>query len=74
MEQLLYEAEESINTGFVHVGLKLGAERLMGYAQKFGFGKKTGIELPGEEGILFDPKDMTAINVATASMIKNLLQ
>ena len=61
--------EESINTGFVHVGLKLGAERLMGYAQKFGFGKKTGIELPGEEeGILFDPKDMTAINVATASI------
>lgn len=61
--------EESINTGFVHVGLGLGADRLMGYAKKFGFGKKTGIELPGEEkGILFDPKDMTKINIATASI------
>lgn len=61
--------EESINTGFVHVGLGLGPDRLMGYAKKFGFGKKTGIELPGEEqGILFDPKDMSSINVATASI------
>ncbi|WP_196594803.1 penicillin-binding protein [Pectinatus sottacetonis] len=61
--------EESINTGFVHIGLKLGADKLIGYAKKFGFGKKTGIELPGEErGILFDPKHMTAINVATTSI------
>ena len=61
--------EESINTGFVHVGLQLGAERLMDYAQKFGFGKKTGIELPGEEqGILFNPKDMSEINIATTSI------
>lgn len=61
--------EESINTGFVHIGLGLGADRLMEYARKFGFGKKTGIELPGEEqGILFNPKEMTQINVATASI------
>lgn len=61
--------EESINTGFVHVGLQLGGERLMKYARLFGFGKKTGIDLPGEEqGILFDPKNMSDINIATSSI------
>ncbi|WP_407947357.1 penicillin-binding protein [Pectinatus haikarae] len=61
--------EESINTGFVHIGLGLGGDRLMEYARKFGFGKKTGVELPGEEqGILFDPKDMSQINIATTSI------
>ena len=41
----------------------------MNYARKFGFGERTGIELPGEEpGILFDPKDMVASDVATSSI------
>ena len=41
----------------------------MNYARKFGFGERTGIELPGEEsGILFNPKDMVASDVATSSI------
>ena len=61
--------KSSINTGFADLGLKLGADRLMGYARKFGFGQRTGIELPGEEaGILFDPKNMVASDVATSSI------
>ena len=61
--------KNSINTGFAELGLKLGGERLMNYARKFGFGERTGIELPGEEpGILFDPKDMVASDVATSSI------
>ena len=61
--------KNSINTGFVRLGLELGGERLMNYARKFGFGEPTGIELPGEEsGILFNPKDMVASDVATSSM------
>lgn len=61
--------KNSINTGFAELGLKLGGERLMNYAHKFGFGERTGIELPGEEsGILFDPKDMVASDVATSSI------
>lgn len=61
--------KSSINTGFAELGLKLGADRLMGYARKFGFGQKTGIELPGEEsGILFDPKNMVASDVATSAI------
>lgn len=39
------------------------------YALKFGFGKPTGIELPGEgAGILFNPDDMRDIDVATMSI------
>lgn len=61
--------KNSINTGFAELGLKLGGERLMNYARKFGFGERTGIELPGEEsGILFDPKDMVASDVATSAI------
>lgn len=59
----------SINTGFAHIGLLTGGKTLTEYAEKFGFGKPTGIELPGEgSGILFDPKEMRAIDVATMSI------
>lgn len=47
--------ENSCNPGFVSVGMKLGAEKLMDYVKKFGFGKKTGIDLPGEAiGVMFN--------------------
>ena len=59
----------SINTGMVQLGLKLGADREIAYAKKFGFGKETGIELPGEEdGILYDPKKMVQPDVATMAI------
>lgn len=62
--------KNSLNTGFVKVGLRIGAERLMSYAKKFGFGERTGIELPGEEyGILFESaKDMIGSDIATMSI------
>ncbi|WP_019554227.1 penicillin-binding protein [Propionispira raffinosivorans] len=61
--------KQSINTGFVQVGLRVGAEKLTHYAKLFGFGQPTGVELPGEEqGILFDPKDMRDSDVATMSI------
>lgn len=59
----------SINTGFAHIGLLTGGKTLTEYAKRFGFGKPTGIELPGEgSGILFDPDDMKEIDVATMSI------
>ncbi|SDE91195.1 penicillin-binding protein [Sporomusa acidovorans] len=61
--------KNSINTGFVQVGLRVGAAKLTNYARAFGFGKATGIELPGEEeGLLFDPKDMRDSDTATMSI------
>lgn len=64
-----YILTNSLNTGMVDMGMRLGGERLTSYAKKFGLGKTTGIELPGEEvGILFDPKNMYPSNVATMSI------
>ncbi len=39
---------QSINTGAVFAVQKLGAELFTQYLEKFGFGEKTGLELPGE--------------------------
>lgn len=61
--------KESINTGFVQVGMRLGSGRLTDYTRAFGFGKATDIGLPGEEeGLLFDPKDMRDSDLATMSI------
>ena len=61
--------KNSLNTGFAQVGLSLGAERLMHYTRLFGFGERTGIDLPGEEqGILFAPDAMRDSDIATTAI------
>lgn len=40
--------EKSLNTGLVHVARLLGHERQFAYLKKFGFGEKTGVDMPGE--------------------------
>jgi cell division protein FtsI (penicillin-binding protein 3) len=42
--------KESSNVGSVMIGLKLGAKRFDKWVRRFGFGKPTGVDLPGEEG------------------------
>jgi cell division protein FtsI/penicillin-binding protein 2 len=39
----------SDNVGAITIGRKLGAKRFDYYVRKFGFGSKTGTDLPGEE-------------------------
>ena len=41
---------QSSNVGSVMVGLKLGQKRFDHWVRRFGFGKPTGVDLPGEEG------------------------
>lgn len=61
--------ENSCNTGFVTVGLRLGAENFYKYLDAFGLGKATGIDLPGEaKGIMIKESKVTPINLATMSM------
>ncbi|HEY6780749.1 MAG TPA: penicillin-binding protein 2, partial [Thermoleophilaceae bacterium] len=49
---------QSSNVGSVTIGLRLGATRFDRYVRRFGFGRPTGIELPGEQqGIVLRPKD-----------------
>ena len=40
--------EQSINTGAAYAGRLVGKDLFYNYLVKFGFGQKTGIELPGE--------------------------
>ena len=64
----LQVVENSCNTGFVSIGLKLGTEKLMQYIKDFGFGGKTGIDLNGEStGILFKPEKMGLVETATTA-------
>ena len=59
----------SINTGMVQLGMKLGAQKEIDWAKKYGFGNATGIELPGEEdGILYNPKNMYEPDIATLAI------
>lgn len=60
--------ENSCNTGFVNIGLKLGKNKLFDYINKFGFGQKTGIELSGESsGILFNVDNIGDLETATTA-------
>ncbi|MEG1048314.1 MAG: stage V sporulation protein D [Bacilli bacterium] len=64
----LQVVENSCNTGFVQIGLKLGKEKLMQYIKDFGFGKKTNIDLNGEaSGILFKTEKMGLVETATTA-------
>ena len=60
--------EKSLNTGAVYVARLLGKNRHREYLQKFGFGEKTGVDLPGE--LAGDISNLAAgrdIEFATAS-------
>ncbi len=58
----------SSNICAAKVGDKLGRERYHAWLRKFGFGQRTGIELPDESpGILRDAKSMARIDVVTHS-------
>lgn len=60
--------ENSCNTGFVNLGLKLGKNKLFDYIKNFGFGTKTGIELSGEEnGIIFNIDTIGDLETATTA-------
>lgn len=67
-ETMLDVVENSCNPGFMLMGQKLGKEKLFQYIYGFGFGKKTGIDMPGEgNGILFKPERVGPLELATTS-------
>ncbi len=58
----------SSNIGASKVGEKMGKERLYRYISAFGFGEKTGINLPGEgKGILRHPRYWLPVALDTIS-------
>ena len=60
--------QNSCNPGFVELGRRLGKETLFSYIDKFGFGKKTGVDLNGEaNGILFSMDKVGPVELATTA-------
>lgn len=59
----------SSNVGTARVALALGQRRLHDWVRRFGFGQRTGIELPGESaGLLRRPDKWTAVSPASISI------
>jgi cell division protein FtsI (penicillin-binding protein 3) len=48
---------QSSNVGAITIGLKEGADRFSRWMARFGFGQRTGVDLPGEERGLVLPRD-----------------
>ncbi|HUG88287.1 MAG TPA: penicillin-binding protein 2 [Actinomycetota bacterium] len=60
---------ESSNVGTIRVAERLGRDRLAMWLTRFGFGRETGIDFPGEsEGILLDRDDWWVTSMGTIPM------
>jgi len=67
-ESFLEVVQNSCNPGFVELGERLGKDTLFKYIKDFGFGQKTGIDLPGEgTGILFNIDKVGPVELATTA-------
>jgi stage V sporulation protein D (sporulation-specific penicillin-binding protein) len=67
-QSFLNVVENSCNPGFIALGERLGKSTLFSYIRNFGFGKKTGIDLPGEgNGILFKESRVGPLELATTA-------
>lgn len=67
-QTFLQVVENSCNPGFVTLGQRIGKDKLFEYIDKFGFGKKTGVDLNGESsGILFSLDKVGPVELATTS-------
>jgi cell division protein FtsI (penicillin-binding protein 3) len=60
---------KSSNIGAIHIGFKLGSDRLSDYVQKFGFGRPVSPDFPSESpGIVWDRAKWTDSALASVSM------
>ncbi len=61
--------EKSSNIGAIQIALRVGDRVLYDFVRNFGFGKKTGIELPGESaGMVRRLKDWQATSIGSVAM------
>lgn len=61
--------QNSCNPVFAQVGLKSGKAMLYRYLSGFGFGRTTGLDLPGEEmGLLIPEAKASQLDIATIAM------
>jgi cell division protein FtsI (penicillin-binding protein 3) len=59
----------SSNIGAINIGLRVGKDNMYEYVRRFGFGRKTGIDLPGESsGMLRRKQNWEATSLASVAM------
>jgi cell division protein FtsI (penicillin-binding protein 3) len=64
-----YALEHSSDVGAAKMALKLGNQRFYDYIRAFGFGERTGIELPSEtRGLLRAPKKWDATSILSLAI------
>jgi len=67
-ENFVEGVQNSCNPVFIEIGQRLGKEKLYKYINLFGFGQKTGIDLPGEaKGIVQPIGKVGPVELATIS-------
>lgn len=59
--------QKSSNIGAAKIGLSLGAERLYPYIRNFGFGRPSGVDIPGEASGLLRPPKWAPVELANIS-------
>lgn len=61
--------KKSSNIGAAKIALRMGDEKVYQSLRDFGFGSRTGVNLPGEEGgILWSPKRWSKISITRLAM------
>lgn len=61
--------KNSINTAMIRIAQRIGEERLYEALQRYGFGQKTGIELPGEvSGYLPPVRSWSALEIGSIAI------
>ena len=64
--------QNSCNVAFMQLGEKIGKEKLCEYIAKFGFGKISGIDLPGEaKGIVKSPENISQTDLSNYILWSN---
>jgi cell division protein FtsI/penicillin-binding protein 2 len=61
--------KHSSDVGAIKLGMRLGEDKFYSYVQRLGFGRATGIDLPGEErGLAKPPSRWSGLSLASMSM------
>lgn len=67
-ETLEYAIVNSCNVALMQVAAKLGVKKFIQYQNNFGFGSRTGIDLPNETpGVVYNENTMHEVELATCS-------
>jgi cell division protein FtsI/penicillin-binding protein 2 len=65
---------KSSNIGAINIGLKVGNERMLDYIKRFGFGRLTGVPLPGESpGLVWPLKKWIPSSIGSVAMGHELM-